>query len=241
MPLPPLGAEQVRVWSVRLDADEAQLHACEALLSADELERARRFRRPDLRRRYSVAHALLRRVLAAELGTNGAGLRFESGPHGKPALRDWPQLRFNLSHAGDLALYALAWRREVGVDLEQATPEVEIDPVARQMFSADERDALAALPLDERRQAFFRIWTRKEAYVKALGLGLAHPTRSFTVSGRAQDDDALRHDHCLPDAPWQWRTADIAAAPGYHAALAAAGRDWAVVPMPGMLDAGTGF
>jgi len=241
MQLPPLAPEQVRVWSARLDADEAQLSACEALLSDDERERARRFRRPDLRRRYSVAHALLRRLLAAQLGTNGADLRFESSPHGKPALRDWPQLRFNLSHAGDLALYALAWRREVGVDLEPVTPEVEVDAVARQMFSADECHALTLLPSDERRQAFFRIWTRKEAYVKALGLGLAHPTQWFTVSGWAQDDDALRHDHGLPDAPQQWRVAGIAIAPGHQAALAAAGRDWIAISMPEWLDAATDF
>ncbi len=241
MPLPLLAPEQVRVWRVRLDADEAQLSACEALLSDDELERARRFRLPELRRRHSVAHALLRRLLAAYLGTQAAGLRFEPGPHGKPALRDWPQLRFSLSHAGEMALFALAWRREVGVDLEQVKPGVEVDAVARHVFSSAEREALSALAGEPRDQAFFRIWTRKEAYVKALGLGLAHPPQSFAVSSRAQDDDALLHDRCLPEAPRQWRVVEVAAAPAYHAALAAAGRDWLAVPVPGMLEAATRF
>ena len=237
MPLPPFAPEQVRVWSASLEADEAQLCACEALLSVDELERARRLRLPDLRRRYSIAHALLRRLLAAHLDTDAASLRFESGPHGKPALRDWPQLSFNLSHAGDLAFYALAWRREVGVDLEPCTLDIEVDAVAGHVFSAEECDALAALAGEPRRAAFFRIWTRKEAYAKALGLGLAHPMQSFSVSIRPQDDDALLHDRSLPQATRLWRVAEIAAPPGHHAALAAAGRDWTAVPMPGRLDA----
>ena len=237
MPLPPFAPEQVRVWTASLEVDEAQLRTCEAQLSDDELERARRFRLPALRRRYSVAHALLRRLLAAHLGTDAASLRFESGPHGKPALCDSPQLRFNLSHAGDLALYALAWRREVGVDLEPCTLDIEIDAVAGHVFAAEERDALAALTGEPRRSAFFRIWTRKEAYAKALGLGLAYPTQSFSVSIRPQDDDALLHDRSLPQATRLWRVAEITAPAGHHAALAAAGRDWVAVPMPGWLDA----
>ncbi|MEY5100927.1 MAG: hypothetical protein RJA36_3646 [Pseudomonadota bacterium] len=241
MSLPRLAPEQVQVWIAGLGADAEQLRACEALLSADELERALRFRLPELRRRYGVAHAILRRLLAAQLGADAASLRLVTGPHGKPALRDQPQLCFNLSHAGDRAMFALAWQRDVGVDLEPVSPDTEVDAVARHVFSPEECDALAELPGAERREAFFRIWTRKEAYIKALGLGLAYPTQSFAVSGRRQDGDALLLDRSLPQAKQLWRVAEIAAPTGHCAALAAAGRDWSAVMAPGMLDAATRF
>ena len=126
------------------------------------------------------------------------------------------------------AIYAFASDRDVGVDIEATSRDVEIDGVARTVFSPPECAALAAMASDARRAAFFRIWTRKEAYVKFLGDGLGYPTRSFSVSDHA-DDDALVGDEKDAGAPRRCRVIALPAPPGFAAALAATGRDWSVV------------
>jgi 4'-phosphopantetheinyl transferase len=228
MKAPPLDRTQVHVWAASLQtASEAWEDLC-VELALDERARADRLRTPQLRRRFVVARVILRRILAAYAPLDAPALRIGYGTHGKPCLVDAPDLRFNVSHADDAALYAIAAGRDVGIDIEATGREVDVAGVARQAFSSRECEALAALALDAKQEAFFRIWTRKEAYVKAHGDGLSYPTRSFSVSHDG-DDDALIDDERNGEARQRWRVIGLDAPPGFAAALTAEGHDWTVL------------
>jgi len=220
----PLDSTNVHVWTASLDAVSGSLPDLCAELVPDERTRAERLRTPQLRRRFIVARVLLRRLLTAYASVHSSELRIGTGSHGKPYLADAADLRFNVSHAEDTAMYAIASGAEVGIDIEATMRNVDIDGVARHAFSASECEVLAALAPDARREAFFRIWTRKEAYVKARGEGLSYPTRSFTVSHDG-DDNALLHDERDERAQDRWRVSGLEAPPGFAAALATEGRD----------------
>lgn len=228
---PLLDRKQIHVWTISLTVDGDAERIPHPILSDGEQRRADRFLTAQGRSRYIVARAFLRRLLSTYLGRDPASLTINHGTHGKPCLEDARGIRFNLSHAGDTAMVAVALQREVGVDIEAVTRDVEIDGVARQSFSVAERGVLASLTPGTRRDAFFRIWVRKEAYVKARGDGLSYPTRSFSVSHFPADADALLADDQEPEAPVDWRVAEIEVRDGYRAALAAPGRDWSILQM----------
>jgi 4'-phosphopantetheinyl transferase len=218
----------VHVWTASLAAAGARLSDLCAELVPDERTRADRLRTPQLRRRFIVARVLLRRLLTTYAPAHASELRLGTGSHGKPCLADAADLRFNVSHAEDTAMYAIASGREVGIDVEATRRDIDIAGVARQAFSPGERAVLAALAPDARREAFFRIWTRKEAYVKARGEGLSYTTRSFTLSHDG-DDDALIGDERDERAQDRWRVSGLEAPPGFAAALATEGRDRTVL------------
>jgi len=224
----PLDSTKVHVWTASLDAVGGSLPDLCAELVPDERTRAERLRTPQLRRRFIVARVLLRRLLTAYASVYSSELRIGTGSHGKPYLADAADLRFNVSHAEDTAMYAIASGREVGIDVEATRRDIDIAGVARQAFSPRERAVLAALAPDAQREAFFRIWTRKEAYVKARGEGLSYPTGSFTVSHDG-DDNALLGDERDERAQDRWHVSGLEAPPGLAAALATEGRDRTVL------------
>lgn len=153
------------------------------VLSPAELARAERFVSPHDHRRFVHAHAAVRRLLGEVLGRAPASLRFVEGPRGKPALAPASGVAFNLSHSGEHALVAIAADAgEVGVDIEVPRERVDHAALAASVFSPAERAELAALPDGERRAAFFRGWARKEAFIKAIGLGLGRALDSFDVA-----------------------------------------------------------
>ena len=228
MAVPPLDSTRVHVWTASLAVAGARLSDLCAELVPDERTRADRLRTPQLRRRFIVACVLLRRLLTTYAPVHASGPRIGYGINGKPCLADAPELRFNVSHADDTAMYAIASEREVGIDIEATMRNVDVDGVARHAFSASECEVLAALAPDARRDAFFRIWTRKEAYVKARGEGLSYPTRSLTVS-HDDDDNALIADERDERAQDRWRVSGLEAPPGFAAALATEGRDRTVL------------
>lgn len=170
----------VQLWQVDLD-----LPACAAgiaMLSDDEWARARRFAFERDRRRYLAAHAALRQLLSDATDLPGALLEWREGPHGKPALQPATGLQFNLSHSGNVALVAIHPRDELGVDVEQLRPLPDAMLLAEAHLTPDEQSALARLTGTAREQAFLCCWTRKEACLKAVGLGLGVvDTRSFHV------------------------------------------------------------
>jgi 4'-phosphopantetheinyl transferase len=212
--VPPLRLKpgSVHVWIVDLESSPATAE----VLSPSELARAARFRFARDRRRFIASHAALREILAAYTGILPASLEFIALPHGKPALVSG-DLRFNLSHSADLALVALASGAEVGVDIERIRAQLELEAIARRFFSPSETDALLAYPEPERESAFFRCWTRKEAYVKALGGGLTISLASFAVSLDPNRAALLSG----VEAPWTLHSLDVH--PAYCAALAVAG------------------
>jgi 4'-phosphopantetheinyl transferase len=193
----------VVLWS-RIHAGE-NAGENESLLSYAERARAARFATDDLRRRYVAAHAFVRRALAAHTGADAAALRFDAGAFGKPQLIDFPQVHFNLSHSGDWALCVISDDGPVGVDIEVVRPLDE---------HAAEYDALVALSEEQQVFTFFEIWTKKEAYVKATGRGLAQPLQDFSVPISAG------HETVQPEG--RWRVRAIEAPTGYAAAICTA-------------------
>lgn len=205
------------VWIVDLAQSEARLTRCAASLSQQERDRADRFLRPADRARYTASHAALRLILARAVGLDPREIAFTVGAAGKPEL-DGPArgLRtFNLSHSGACALIGLAHGAAIGVDVEAIRPLPDALRIARSHFSRDETEALAASPREAVEAAFFGLWTRKEAVVKALGAGLFLPLDRFSVTVPPTVPRVLRIDD-----PGGWTLADIEAGPGIAAALA---------------------
>jgi 4'-phosphopantetheinyl transferase len=160
----------VDVW--RADLDVADRSYSE-LLCDDERARAARIIRPGQSSRWAAARGILRALLGTYFGSDPRALRFELGPHGKPALAERRRdVRFNVSHAGGTALYALAADREVGVDVEQEDRRVDAVRVARRVFGAEEATRLSGLEPAARTREFLRAWVRYEATVKCLGTGI---------------------------------------------------------------------
>lgn len=222
---------EVRVHHAALDAP-LDLDALRAHLAPDEQARAARFRFDRDRRRFVVARGRLRVLLARHLETSPADIAFSYGAHGKPALVGSTWLRFNVSHSHELALFALARDREVGVDVEHVRTDIRHDDLARRYFSAREQAALRGLPDPERLDGFFRTWTFKEAFLKATGQGVSRPLGGFDVLLGA---DGMRLT--IADAPgdascWTLHRLDVAS--GYAAALVVEGvpSRVSVAPLP---------
>jgi len=177
---------EIHVWSVPLDPSAAIVERLAKSLAADEWERARRFRFDRHRRRYQVGRGVLRELLGAYLGMPAREVVFSYGPRGKPFLGGPAAvaggLSFNLSNSHELALIGLLRGPEIGVDVELLKPMPDLEQIAERFFSVSERTALRALPADQKREGFFNCWTRKEAYLKAVGEGLAAPLDSFDVT-----------------------------------------------------------
>lgn len=170
----------LHLWAADLDATDASELA--ASLSADERARAARYRRPRDRQRFERRRGWLRRILGAYLGRPPGEVRLQYDAHGRPIVAGCGGPHFSVSHADGRVLCALVRGRRVGVDLVCARPGRADDEVARALFAPAEIAALRALPPEARARAFHRCWTRKEAYVKARGKGLALPLDAFEVS-----------------------------------------------------------
>ena len=214
------GAGVVDVWSVNL-ADAAPLAAlARTLLSDDERERADRFRAPRLQTYFALSRGLLRALLAQSCGCAPAQVVFTYGAQGKPALANDPEIGFNLSHSGEIAVYAVVRGPAVGIDVEQQRTMTDLDAIAGRFFSPLEQAALLRVITPARRlEAFFHCWVCKEAYIKALGQGLSL-LDSFTVSVAPGDGAALVEVCGQPDEPGEWSLEAFTPAPGYHAAVA---------------------
>lgn len=187
------------------------------LLSADELDRAERFRGAQCKARYIASRGVLRMLLSQRLGADPATLPIvEQKPFGKPTLRGRVPIHFNLAHSGPQALFAFSSAGEVGVDIEHVR---ELDPVAlsRTCFSQNEQQQLQMVPRSDRLEAFFDGWVRKEAVMKADGRGVALGLDSFSVSLRGQ---ARLLQAPLGQEESRWSLCSIDAGPAVRAAFA---------------------
>ncbi|TFI59012.1 4'-phosphopantetheinyl transferase superfamily protein [Sphingomonas parva] len=196
-----------------LDLPAREIESLAASLDEGEQVRAAAYRSPRDRRRFIARRGQLRRLLAERLGGMPHRLQFRSNPWGKPFLAEQPSLHFSLSSSGELALFASAWGREVGCDIERKDPALALPGVAQRFFSPAEQEALASLADEQWVDGFFNCWTRKEAYVKALGLGLSCPLDGFTVSVAPGESGRLI------DAEPGWSLCSFAPAPRYQAAV----------------------
>src|SRR5688500_19575344 len=178
---PQLMIDEVHVVRFPLDA-ATDIASFLVLLDRDECRRADRFVQDRDRRRSVVSHGMTRLVLGRCLRRPPGSLRFTSNNWGKPALAGQAnRLQFSLAHAGERGLLAVGLERQIGVDIEQHRPLRALD-LSRRFFSPDEHSVLQSLAPDEQLPAFFRCWTRKESFLKALGAGLSFPLAGFEVS-----------------------------------------------------------
>ena len=219
--------DAIEILMVSLAPQPAAVRALASLLSQPERERAARFASGRDARRFIVRRARLRQLLGARLGVRPESVELVRGARGKPALANsgGDSLRFNLSHSEDLAVYALSSGREVGVDVEaiRPLPPPDADAIAACFFSRREYAAYRALDACDRPLGFFQCWTRKEAFIKALGEGLSHPLDSFDVSlAPGAPAELLRIEPSSgPGVERGWRLASFSPAPGFVAAVAA--------------------
>jgi 4'-phosphopantetheinyl transferase len=215
-----LPAGEVHIWSVNLDPPAERVEALGRCLSQDERDRANRFRFDRHRRQYVVGRGALRTLLAAYAGTRPELVRFTYGPRGKPFLEGGGDLQFNLSNSDERALVGFVRGREIGVDIEYLKPMPDCEQISERFFSESERLVLRGVPKESKEEAFFNCWTRKEAYLKAVGEGLAAPLDSFDVTlapGEPPRMLTLRGD---ADAAARWWLEHFRLSPEYIGALA---------------------
>jgi len=178
-----LAPGEIHIWSIRLDPPQPAVDRLGRSLAADEWERANRFRFDKHRRQYVVGRGALRGLVGAYTGARPEAVRFRYGERGKPYVADPAgDLELNLSNSDEMALVGFVRGVEIGVDIEFLKPMPDCEQISERFFSASERDVLRALPADRKEEAFFNCWTRKEAYLKAVGTGLAVPLDSFDVT-----------------------------------------------------------
>ncbi|MBB4637661.1 4'-phosphopantetheinyl transferase family protein [Longimicrobium terrae] len=225
-----LGADEVHVWRASLRPSPAALARMEAHLGADERDRASRFRFAEHRTAFVAGRGAQREILARYTGLAPAAHRYRTTSHGKPMLDGADgRLRFNVSNAGDMALYAVTLEREIGVDLEALKPMPDGIDIAKRFFSAPENEIFAALPETDRELAFFQCWTRKEAYIKAVGEGLSMPLDRFDVSFRPGEPARLLATRGDPDEAGRWTLRELHPGPGYVGAIVVRGAGWTPV------------
>src|SRR5687768_10731257 len=224
-----LSADEVHVWRASLNQLHLTLQYLHGILASEERERAARFYFERDRNHFIASRGLLRVILGRYLNLQPGRLQIKYSSYGKPFLADdcggeW--LRFNVSHSGELALYAFSRGRELGIDIEEIRPEIAHQQIAADFFSKQEIDALQALPAHLQQEAFFLCWTRKEAYIKGIGEGLSFPLHSFDVSltpGAPASLLAVRGD---AEEAAHWTLQALEPGPNYRATLVVEGRGW---------------
>ncbi len=211
------------IWRVSLDRTPGEIRLLFKSLSAEEQERADRLRFPVHRNRYIASRGFLRQILGGYIHIAAQEIRFLSGFHGKPQLNVFPgktDLQFNLSHSHGLALYAVSRKQNIGIDVEYLGRACNALKIARRFFTPGEAEMIAGLPEKIRWRAFFTCWTRKEAFLKAKGVGLSIPLNRFAVSVLPEDPPVLLHAAWDREEHAKWQLFDIDPGRDYVATLA---------------------
>lgn len=217
---------EVHVWRAELNQEASIVRACYEILQPEEQQRADKFHFPRDREHFVVARAVLRQILGGYLSSAPEQIRFTYNQYGKPALAGLggdDSLCFNVSHSKGIALYAIARGRRVGLDIEHVREDFDALTLAERFFSPAEVAALRELLPEQQIGAFFNCWTRKEAYIKALGEGLSHPLAGFSVSLAPGEPAALLSTDDDAQEASRWSLVELSPGDGYVAALACEG------------------
>lgn len=213
--------DEVHVWRFHLDRTQLELEYLTATLSSDELTRANRFYFPEHRQHFIAGRGILRQILGGYLGIAPERVKFDYEPRGKPVLAEDLQhscLLFNLSHSQNLALCAVNYTRQIGVDLEFVRPMSDVEVLAQRFFLSREYDLMRSLPEDQKQKTFFRYWTCKEAYLKATGDGISQLEQIEIALTPTEPARLVK----LPT----WSLVELVPDNNYVAALAVAGCGW---------------
>ena len=217
---------EIHVWRVSLAQTESCLQSLQQTLSTDERTKADRFRFPKDRSQFIVSRGALRAILSRYLNISSHILRFDYNPYGKPSLivaQGGNTLRFNVSHSRGMALIAITKNRDIGVDIEGINPNFSCLEIADKFFSPLENSVLQSLPEHLQATAFFTCWTRKEAYIKAVGKGLSIPLNQFDVSLAPGEPAALLKVEENPEEASKWSLIELFPSSDMVAAVAVAG------------------
>ena len=226
-----LNDDEVHVWCASLNQTASGIDRLAHSLSLEECKRAERFYFPKDRLRFIVRRGLLRTILGYYSGIEPSRVQLCYGSNGKPALEKISSaaaFRFNMSRSGDLALYAVTRYVEIGVDLEGVGRLPDAEQIVERFFSPAERATFHSLPSDQKLHAFFNCWTRKEAYLKALGDGLSRSLDDFDVSLAPGEPARLLRVKGNPHEVSRWSLCELNPAKGYAAALAVEGHGWSL-------------
>lgn len=224
-----LAPDQIHVWCASLDDPVSRFQMLSQTLSADERTRAQRFYFEKDRRHFIIRRGILRTILGRYLNIEPHQVQFCYGYNGKPALADAfgkGRIHFNLSDSEGLALYGFSRDHEIGVDIEHIHDVPEMDQIAEQFFSVRENDVFRTLPKSKKKEAFFNCWTRKEAFIKAIGDGLSRPLDKFDVSLVPGERARLQRMDGDSKGASRWSIQELKLALGFTGAFAVEGRGW---------------
>lgn len=224
---PALEDDEIHVWCVKLKGSPTVEQALLEILSTDERERSERFHFQKHRHRFVIARGMLRVLLARYLRTEPDQLRFDYGSYGKPFLaKPYAQARlaFNLAHSHEIGLYAMVHNRAIGIDVELVREDFDPIALASKYFSPLELSSLRSLPIAEQKVGFFNCWTRKEAYIKAVGQGLSLSLDGFDVSLKPGVSAELLSIGGNAQLAFQWSLHELSLGSTYSAAVAVEGK-----------------
>jgi 4'-phosphopantetheinyl transferase len=226
---PQLSDGTVHVYRISLDLPDGDIQEMARLLSSEENERANRFVFPGYRAHFIAGRAQLRLILCRYLTQNPADLVFEYNEFGKPFFPSITGIQFNISHSHQLGLVAITQHKLVGVDIERIRTDIDYTQIAQQFFAPREVEQLLALPEEMRLEAFYTCWTRKEAFIKARGMGLTIPLDQFEVSFTPNTPPRLTHFETDLINELDWSLYELRPGTGYIAALAVENQDWDIL------------
>lgn len=215
---PELVQDEIHVWL--LNVNNYSSEEFWNILSKSEKQRAQRFAFAKHTEKFMITHGVLRMLLSQYLKQDPKAIKFTQNEYGKPAVLD-SELEFNISHSGDLALFAFAKNTALGVDVEAIKPKIEYEDIAKRFFSAAENEQLLNISSKNRKKAFFNCWTRKEAFIKAIGEGLSFPLSDFDVNVEeleSSQSQLLKIHKTYNANDWSILTLSV---PGKHAAALA--------------------
>jgi 4'-phosphopantetheinyl transferase len=224
-----LKSDEIHVWRASLDQSVSQFYRLRETLSTDERMRAERFYFERDRKHFVAGRGILRTILGRYLNVEPDRLQFCYGKHGKPELSDAFGKRnvfFNMSDSEGLGLYAFTRSHEIGVDIERIREISDMDQIAESFFSLGESTVFCSIPNGKKKEAFFNCWTRKEAFIKAIGGGLSQPLDKFDVSLVPGESARLLRIEGDSKRASRWSIQELEPASGFVAALAVKKRSW---------------
>lgn len=213
----------IEVRTIRLTASQDRLPALLDLLDDHERARAHTFRFPHLAAEFIQSHAAMRALIAEQTGLHPRAIQLSKDKYGKPRVTGEAGFEFSISHSCGLASFAFSRQGPVGIDIEKVRVIKDCDALVQQFFSHSEQDELGRLPACEQQRAFYAVWTRKEAYLKALGTGLVTPPRTVSVTVDPDAAPAVVGANESTQASCHWQLVDLRVDAGYAAALAYSG------------------
>jgi 4'-phosphopantetheinyl transferase len=220
--------DTAHIWRASLDLNDSLLKKLFITLSTEERRRSEKYHYRRDQRYFIAARGILRNILSRYLRTEPEEIVFSYGPHGKPFLSDPfknKKISFNLSHAQNLAMYAVTINRRLGIDIEYVQQEFQWKEIVERFFSPDEHAELCNLPEKERCRTFFSYWTRKEAVLKAIGTGLSNGIKEMNVAPKTLSSACLSKAGYPQSISNVWELIDLDPGPGFAGALAVEGED----------------